>query len=77
MVKTRSIKEHQDKEKATEEQTLPAREDDLGTRNQSIDGVETKTTESTPMLNAEKQEKKTSSHRLTMQTKQQATRRKR
>ena len=59
MVKTRSIKEHQDKEKATEEQTLPAREIDLETPNQSIDGLERKTTESTPMSNAEKQENKT------------------
>ena len=59
MVNTRSIKEHQDKEKATEEQTLPVREIDLETPDQSIDGVERKTTESTPMPNAEEQEKKT------------------
>ena len=41
-----------------EEPTVPAREIDLETPDQSIDGVEKKTTESTPMRNAE-QEKKT------------------
>ena len=39
--------------------TVPAREIDLETPDQSIDGVEKKTTESTPMPNAGKQEKKT------------------
>ena len=37
---------------------MPAREIDLETPDQSIDGVEKKTTESTLMPNAEKQEKK-------------------
>ena len=42
-----------------EEPTAPAREIDLETPDQSIDGVERETTESTPMPNAEEQEKKT------------------
>ena len=56
MVNTRSVKA---KEKAMEELTVPAREIDLETLDQSIDGVERKTTESTPMPNAEEKEKKT------------------
>ena len=59
MVNTRSIKEHRAKEKAVEEPTVPAREIDLETPDQSIDGVERNTTESTPMPNAEQQEKRT------------------
>ena len=35
--------------------TVPARETDLETPDQSIDGVERKTMESTPMPNAEEQ----------------------
>ena len=63
MVNTRSIKEHKAKEKAMEEPTVPARETDLETPDQSVDGVKRKTTESTPMPNAEEQERKTwSSH---------------
>ena len=59
MVNTRSIKEHKAKEKAVEEPTVPARETNLETPDQSINGVERKTTESTSMPNAEEQEKKT------------------
>ena len=59
MVKTRSIKEQKAKEKMTEEPTVPARETDLETPDQSIDGAERNTTESTPMPNVEDQEKKT------------------
>ena len=57
MVKTRSVKEqHKAKEKTMEEPTVPAREIDLETPDQSIDGVEGKTTESTPMPSADEQE---------------------
>ena len=59
MVITRSIKEQKAKEKVTEEPTVPARETDLETPDQSIGGTERKTTESTPMPNVEEQEKKT------------------
>ena len=59
MVNTRSIKENKVKEKAVEEPTVPAREIDLDAPDQSIDWVERKTTESTPMPNAEEQVKKT------------------
>ena len=59
MVDTRSIKEQKAKEKAMEEPIVSARETDLETTDQSIDGAGKKTTESTPMPNAEKQEKKT------------------
>ena len=59
MVNTRSIKEQQAKEKETEEPTVPARETDLETPDQSFDGAGRKKTESTPMPNAKEQEKKT------------------
>ena len=59
MVKTRSITEQKAKEKVTEEPTVPARETDLETPDQSIDAAERKTTESTPRPNVEEQEKKT------------------
>ena len=59
MVNTRSIKEHRAKAKAVEEPTVPATETDLEKPDQSIDGVERNTTESTPMTNAEEQEKRT------------------
>ena len=59
MVNTRSVNEHKANEKAMEEPTVPARETDLETPHQSIDGVERKTTKSTQMPNAEEQEKKT------------------
>ena len=59
LVKTRSVKELKAKEKADNEPTLPARETDLETPDQSIDGVERKTMESSPMPNAEEQEKNT------------------
>ena len=59
MVNTRGVKEHKIKEKAMEEPSVPAREIDLETPDQSVDGVERKTTESTPIRIAEEQEKKT------------------
>ena len=59
MVNSRSVKEHKAKEKAMEKPSVPAREIDLETPDQSIHGVQRKTTESTPMPNAEEQEKKT------------------
>ena len=59
LVNTRSVKEQKTKEKAMEEPNLPAREIDLERPDQSIDGVERKTTESTTMSNTEEQEKKT------------------
>ena len=59
MVNTRSVNENKANEKAMEEPTVPARETDLETPDQSIDGVERKSTKSTPMPNAEEQEKKT------------------
>ena len=42
MINTRSVKEHKAKEKAEEEPIVPARETDLETPDQSIDGVEKK-----------------------------------
>ena len=59
MVNTRSNKEEKAKEKVTEEPTIPVRETDLETPDQSIDRAERKTTEPTPMPNVEEQEKKT------------------
>ena len=59
MVNTRSNKEQKAKKKVTEEVTVPARETNLETPDQSIDVGEKKTTESTPMPNVEEQEKKT------------------
>ena len=58
-VNTRSNKEHKAKEKVLEEPTIPVKESDLETPDQSIDGAERKTTESTPMPNVEEQEQKT------------------
>ena len=58
MVNTRSAKEHKTKESTVEGPTVPAIEIDLETTDQSVDEVERKTTESTPMTNAEEQEKK-------------------
>ena len=58
MVNTRSAKEHKKKESAVELPTVPAIEIDLETPDQSVDEVERKTTESTPMPNAEEQQKK-------------------
>ena len=52
------------KEKVTEEPTVPSRETVLETPDQSIDGVERKTTESTPMKN--KRRKQKSSHQQAM-----------
>ena len=59
MVNTRSVKEHQTKESAVEGPIVPAIEIDLETPDQSVDEVERKTTETTPLPNAEEQEKKT------------------
>ena len=64
MVNTRSIKEHKAEQKTMEEPNVPARETNLETPDQSIDGLERKTTESSPMPNAEEQEKKTPERRV-------------
>ena len=53
MVNTRSNRENKTKEGAEGKQAEPANEIDLETRDQSVDEVEKKTTESTPMPNAE------------------------
>ena len=58
-VNTRSAKEHKTKERAVDGQTVPAIEIDLETRDQSVDEVQRKTTESTTMPNVEEQEKET------------------
>ena len=58
MVNTRSSKENKTKEGAEGIQTEPAIEIDLETPDQSVVEVEKKTTESTPMLNAEEQNQK-------------------
>ena len=57
MVNTKSSKE-KTKEGAEGKQTEPAIEIDLETPDQSVDEVEKKTTESTPMPNAEEQNQK-------------------
>ena len=59
IINTRSAREPKTKESAVEGPTVPAIEIDLETPDQSVDEVERKTTESTPMPNAEEQEKKT------------------
>ena len=59
MVNPRRAKENKTKVSAEEGRTVPAREIDLETPDQSVDEVERKTTESTPMPNVEEQEKKT------------------
>ena len=58
MVNTRSSKENKTKEGAEGKQTEPAIEIDLETPDQSVEEVEKKTTESTPMPNAEEQNQK-------------------
>ena len=58
MVNTRSSKENKTKEGAEGKQTEAAIEIDLETPDQSVDEVEKKTTESTPMPNAEEQNQK-------------------
>ena len=58
MVNTRSAKEHKTRESAVEEPTAPTIEIDLETSDRSVDEVQTKMTESTPMPNVEEQEKK-------------------
>ena len=57
-VNTRSSKENKTKEGAEGKQMEPAIEIDLETPDQSVDEVEKKTTESTPMPNAEEQNQK-------------------
>ena len=59
MIGTRSNKEQKPKEKTLEEQSVPVKETNLETPDQSIDGIERKTTESTPMPNTVQQEKNT------------------
>ena len=58
MVNTRSSKDKKTKEGAEGKQMVPATEIDLETPDQSVDEVEKKTTESTPMPNAEEQSQK-------------------
>ena len=58
MVNTRSNREEKTKDGAEGKHTEPAIEIDLETPYQSVDEVEKKTTESTPMPNAEKQNPK-------------------
>ena len=58
MVNTRSSKDNKTKEGAERKQTEPAIEIDLEIPDQSVDEVEKKTTESTPMPNAEEQNQK-------------------
>ena len=59
MVNTRSAKESKTRISAEEGRTVPAIEIDLETPDQSVDEVERKPRESTPMPNVEEQEKKT------------------
>ena len=58
MVNTRSAKENKTRGSAEEGRTEPAIEIDLETPDQSVDEVEKRTTESTPMPNAEEQKQK-------------------
>ena len=58
MANTRSSKENKTKEGAEGKNTEPAIEIDLKTPDQTVDEVEKKTTESTPMPNAEEQNQK-------------------
>ena len=58
MVNTRSAKENKRKASAEEGQTEPAIEINLETPDQSVEEVKKKTTESTPMPNAEERMKK-------------------
>ena len=57
MVNTRSAKENKTKVSAEGGRTVPATEIDLETPDQSVDEVERKTTESTPIPNVEEQKK--------------------
>ena len=59
MVSTRRDKEQKAKEKTLEEQSVPAKDIYLETPDQSINGIERKTMESTPMPNTVEQEKNT------------------
>ena len=56
MVNTRSAKEHTKKESAVEGPTAPAIENDLETPDQSVDEVQRRTTELTPMPYVEEQD---------------------
>ena len=58
MVNTRSANKNKMRGSAEEGRTEPAIENDLETPDQSVDEVEKKTTESTPMPNAEEQKQK-------------------
>ena len=58
LVNKRSSKENKTKEGVGGIQTETAIETDLETQDQSVDGVEKKTTDSTPMPNAEEQNQK-------------------
>ena len=58
LVNTRSAKENKTKEGAEGRQTEPVIEIDLETPDKSVNEVEMKTTESTPMPNAEEQKQK-------------------
>ena len=58
MVNIGRAKEHKTKKCAVQGPTVPAKEIDLETPDQSVDEVRRKTTESTPMPNVEEQEKK-------------------
>ena len=55
MVNTRSNKEQKTKEKQTNQKSKPVTEIDLEPQEQSLDGMEQKTTASTPMPNVEEQ----------------------
>ena len=59
MVSTRSVKGQKAKEETLEEQSVPAKETELESPDQSINTIERKTTESTPMPNIVEQEKNT------------------
>ena len=59
MVNTKSVKEQKAKEKTMEEPSVPAKVTELETPDQSIDEIERKTTESTPMPKTVEQEKNT------------------
>ena len=55
MVNTRSNKEQKTEEKQTKQKSVPVTENDFETPEQSLDGKERKTLESTPMPNVEDQ----------------------
>ena len=59
IVGTRSNKKQKAKENTMEEQSVPAKEADFETPDQSVDGIERRTMESTPMPKIVEQEKNT------------------